>query len=82
MFFYQAVKMAKVKNLLTVQAFRATLSVPPPIPDPKIAPIDQGSPLRIPYDILEEPLPYPTPEFVIDKYMKLVITVLQRDKGK
>ena len=74
--------MAKAKTLLTVQAFQATPSVQPPIPDPKIAPIDQGSLFRIPDNIQEEPLPNPTPEFTIDEDMKLIIYALQKDKGK
>ena len=70
--------MAKAKYFLTAQAFRATPSMlpPTPIPEPKIAPIDQGSPLRTPDEIPEEPLPTPTLEFVIDENMKMVIDAL------
>lgn len=73
--------MAKAKTLLTVQAFQATPSMLPPYLAPKIAPIDHGFPLRIPDDISEEPLPTPTPEFLIDENMKQVLSALNKDKG-
>ncbi|CAH1446997.1 unnamed protein product [Lactuca virosa] len=54
--FQRSVQMAKAETKLTVDAFRATPSMLPPIPAPKIAPIDEGSPLRTLDDIPEEPL--------------------------
>ena len=54
----------------------------PPIPELKIAPIDQGSPVRIPDEIPEEPLPNPTLKFTINENIKMVINALQTDKGK
>ena len=74
--------MAKAKTFPSAQAFRATPSMLPPILAPKIDPIDQGSPLRITDDIPEEPLPTPTPEFVVDENTKQVLAALNKDKGK
>ena len=54
----------------------------PPIPTQKIVATDQGSPLRIPDDNPEEPLPNHIPEFSIDENMKLIMFALKNDKGK
>ena len=56
----------------------------PPIPAPRIAPIDEGSPLWKPYDIPEEPLPSSPPRFIIDENMQTILSALhqQKDKGK
>lgn len=74
--------MAKAKIKLMVDAFRAISSMLPPIPAPKIVPIDEGSPLRTPDDIPEEPLQTSAPEFTIDENMKHIISALSKDKGK
>ena len=73
--------MAKVKTKLTVDAFRATLSMLPPIPALRIALIDEGSPLWIPDDIPEEPLQSSPPKLTIDENIQHIISVL-KDKGK
>ena len=39
--FWMGIQMAKAKSFLTAQAFRSMPSMQPPIPEPKIAPIDQ-----------------------------------------
>ena len=54
----------------------------PPISALKIVAIDQGSPLLIPADILEDPLLNPTLEYVVDENMRVVMAALKRDKGK
>lgn len=74
--------MAIAKSFLTAQSFWATPSKIPFIPAPKIASLDEGSPLRIPNDILEEPLQNPTPEFVVDENMQLIMSALKKDKSK
>lgn len=53
-------------------------------PSPKIAPVDEGSPLRKPDNIPKEPLILTPPTFSIDENMRQVISVLnkQQDKGK
>ena len=40
----------------------------PLIPSPRIAPIDEGSPLQKPDNIQEEPLIPLSPKFTIDEY--------------
>ena len=70
--------MTKVKTKLTVDGFRDTPFMLPP----RIVPIDEGSPLRTPEDISEEPLQSSPPKFSIDKNMMHVISVLNKYKGK
>lgn len=78
----RSIKMAKAKTKLTVDTIRATSSMLPPIPAPRITPIDEGSPLRKPDDIPGEPLPSSPPKFTIDENMQHIILVINKDKGK
>ena len=54
----------------------------PPVPSPKIAPVDEGYPLQKPGNIPEEQLIPPTPEFIIDENMQHVISVLTKQQYK
>ena len=54
----------------------------PLISAPTIVAIDQGSPLRIPDDIPEDPSTNPTLEYVVDENMQFIMAALKRDKGK
>lgn len=51
----RSLEMDKIKMKLTGDAFIATQSMLPPIPSPRIAPIDEGSLARKPNNILEDP---------------------------
>lgn len=74
--------MAKAKIQLTVDAVRATKSMLPLIPLPKIAPIDDGSLLPKPNDIPEEPLVSSPPKFSIHENMKHIHSVLNKPQDK
>lgn len=78
-------EMAKVKKKLTINAFHSTQSILPPIPSPRIGPIDEGSLLRKTDDIPEDPLIPSPPEFIITEDIQQVISYLNKqhqDKGK
>lgn len=78
-------EMAKEKNKITINTFRATQSMLPPIPSPRIVHIDEGSPLRKPDNIPEEPLIPPPPKFTITENIQKIISDLKKqhqDKGK
>ena len=75
---HKSIEMAKVKSKLTTDAFEAITLMLPPIPAQKIVAIDEGSPLRNPDDIPEEPLPTSPPKFVIDENMQQVLSILNK----
>lgn len=54
----------------------------PPFPSSRITPIDEGSPLRKPDDIPEEPLISSPPKFFIDENMQHVLSSLKKQKDK
>lgn len=56
--------MAKLKMKLTVHPFRATYYIPPPISALRIIPVNEGTPIKKPDKLPEEPL-IPRPSVLI-----------------
>lgn len=80
--------MAKIKTKLTIDAFRATQSMPPSIPGPRIVPIDEGSPIKKSDELPEEPLIPPILELIITQSDQQIISCIYtpidpiKEKGK
>lgn len=78
----------KLRTKLTIDAFRSTYPMPPPILSPRIVHIDEGSPTRKPEQIPEEPLVPPLSKLIITQSGQQLISsitsqnVPSKDKGK
>lgn len=66
--------MEKLKTKVTIDAFRATQSMLPLIPTPRIVQIDEGSHTQKPNNILEEPLIPPLPEIFMTEFVHQIIS--------
>lgn len=74
--------MAKAKTKLTIDIFRPTRLILHLIPSLRIVPILEGSPVRKPNNIPEEPLIPSPPEFNVAENIQQVIDDLKKqDKG-
>lgn len=76
--------MEKIKTKLTIDAFRATQSMLPPIPSLRIIPIDEDSPTQKSTDLPEDPPITPHSELIISEMVEQVIANLKKpppDKG-
>lgn len=80
--------MAKHKTKLVADAFRATQLMPPLIPASRIVLVDEGSWIKKPGELLEEPLIPPHSELFITQSSQQIISSIStpidpiKDKGK
>lgn len=64
----------KIKTKQIVDAFRATESMLPPIPSPRIVQIEEGSPTEILDNLHDEPLIHPFEFFITESGQQIILS--------